>query len=88
MSADDVSDFLTRVLREQDFDFHNPEEVIYWYCYFKQYGYHKAEELKNRYSELEPDENYTEASKVFSGGLCLDSEEKLSVSGVCKSRNR
>lgn len=46
MSADDVSDFLTRVLREQDFDFHNPEEVIYWYCYFKQYGYHKAEELK------------------------------------------
>ena len=74
MSADDVSDFLTRVLREQDFDFHNPEEVIYWYCYFKQYGYHKAEELKNRYSELEPDENYTEASKVFSGGLCLDSE--------------
>lgn len=77
MSADDVSDFLTRVLREQDFDFHNPEEVIYWYCYFKQYGYHKAEELKNRYSELEPDENYTEASKVFSGGLCLDSEEKL-----------
>ena len=61
MSADDVSDFLTRVLREQDFDFHNPEEVIYWYCYFKQYGYHKAEELKNRYSELEPDENYTEA---------------------------
>lgn len=46
MSADDVSDFLTRVLREQDFDFHNPEEVIYWYCYFRQYGYHKAEELK------------------------------------------
>nr|WP_243097222.1 hypothetical protein [Ruminococcus sp. AF46-10NS] len=33
MSTEDVSDFLTRVLREQDFDFHNPEEVIYWYCY-------------------------------------------------------
>ena len=32
MSTEDVSDFLTRVLREQDFDFHNPEEVIYWYC--------------------------------------------------------
>jgi len=27
MSTEDVSDFLTRVLREQDFDFHNPEEV-------------------------------------------------------------
>lgn len=77
MSADDVSDFLTRVLREQDFDFHNPEEVIYWYCYFQQQGYHKAEELKKRYAELKPDEDYTEASRVFSGGLCLDTEEKL-----------
>ena len=54
MSTEDVSDFLTRVLREQDFDFHNPEEVIYWYCYSTQQGYHKAEELKKnmRYSLL------------------------------------
>ena len=28
MTADDVSDFLTRVLKEQDFDFHNPMEEI------------------------------------------------------------
>lgn len=77
MSADDVSDFLTRVLREQDFDFHNPEEVIYWYCFFKQYGYYKAEELKQKYAELAPDESYTEAARVYSGGLCLDTEEKL-----------
>ena len=48
MSVEDVSDFLTRVLREQDFDFHNPDEVIYWYCYYKQFGYHKAEELKKK----------------------------------------
>ena len=41
MSAEDVSDFLTRVLREQDFDFHNPEEVIYWYCYCNNLGYYK-----------------------------------------------
>ena len=33
MTADDVSTFLTRVLREQDMDLHNPEEAIYWYCY-------------------------------------------------------
>lgn len=77
MSADDVSDFLTRVLREQDFDFHNPDEVIYWYCYFKHLSYHKAEEFKRIYSELKPDENYTEAVRVYSGGLCLDTEEKL-----------
>ena len=77
MTADDVSDFLTRVLREQDYDFHNPEEVIYWYCYMKQLGYHKAEEYKKRYGELEPDGSYTEAAKVYTGALCLDTEDKL-----------
>ncbi len=77
MSAEDVSDFLTRVLREQDFDFHNPEEVIYWYCYSKQLGYSKAEELKKAYASLEPDSSYPDASKVLSGKLVLDTEEKL-----------
>ena len=77
MSSEDVSDFLTRVLREQDFDFHNPGEVIYWYCYTMQVGYHKAEELKKAYEKLEPDPDYTEASKVYSGALILDNEEKL-----------
>ena len=77
MSSEDVSDFLTRVLREQDFDFHNPDEVIYWYCYTMQVGYHKAEELKKAYEKLEPDPDYTEASKVYSGALILDNEEKL-----------
>mgnify|MGYP000576790900 FL=1 len=77
MSAEDVSDFLTRVLREQDFDFHNPDEVIYWYCYSQQLGYHRAEELKKRYEELEPDESYTEAPQVYSGKICLDTEDKL-----------
>ena len=77
MSAEDVSDFLTRVLKEQDFDFHNPDEVIYWYCYSQQLGYHMAEELKKRYEELEPDESYTEAPQVYSGKICLDTEDKL-----------
>ena len=77
MSAEDVSDFLTRVLKEQDFDFHNPDEVIYWYCYSQQLGYHRAEELKKRYEELEPDESYTEAPQVYSGKICLDTEDKL-----------
>ena len=77
MSVEDVSDFLTRVLREQDFDFHNPDEVIYWYCYYKQFGYHKAEELKRKYEKLQPDANYTDAPQVYSGKICLDTEEKL-----------
>ena len=76
MTAEDVSDFLTRVLKEQDFDFHNPEEVIYWYCYSTQQGYHKAEELKKKYEALVPVE--VENTQVLCGSnLCLDTEEKL-----------
>lgn len=77
MSSEDVSDFLTRVLREQDFDFHNPEEVIYWYCYCRQNGYYKAEEYKKRYEEMRPAQEPRPASMIYGGGLCLDSEEKL-----------
>ena len=77
MSAEDVSDFLTRVLREQDFDFHNPDEVIYWYCYDNHEGYHKVEELKQKYLELTPDQDYQEAVQVYAGKQNLDTEEKL-----------
>lgn len=77
MSTEDVSDFLTRVLREQDFDFRNPDEVIYWYCYLHHYGYHKAEEYKEKYRTLMPVQNYREASMIYRGGLCLDTEEQL-----------
>ncbi len=54
MTVDDVSDFLTRVLKEQDFDLHNPDEVIYRFCCANQLGYYKAEELKEKYQHLEP----------------------------------
>lgn len=53
MSAEDVSGFLTRVLREQDFDFHNPDELIYWYCYANRLPYKKAEDYKNLYASME-----------------------------------
>ena len=77
MSAEDVSDFLTRVLREQDFDFHNPEEVIYRYCYCHHLLYAKAEEYKEKYKTLEPAKDKGNASTIYSGGLCLDDEQKL-----------
>lgn len=76
MSAEDVSDFLTRVLREQDIDFQNPEEVIYWYCYEKHLGYYKAEEYKKKYEELTPAQR-KKGTVVYGTGLCLDDEEKL-----------
>lgn len=76
MSVEDVSDFLTKVLREQDFDFHNPEEVIYWYCYCNHLGFAKEEELKERYEMLSPVPRKS-GEVIYGGGLCLDSEEKL-----------
>lgn len=65
MSVEDVSDFLTRVLREQDFDFHNPEEVIYWYCYFNHLGYAEAEALKEQYQKIVPLQK--KEGEVFTG---------------------
>jgi hypothetical protein len=77
MSVDDVSGFLTKVLREQDFDFHNPDEVIYWYCYSHQYGYQKADFYKQQYAVLEPDSQYKDAFRIYSGEATLDTEEQL-----------
>ena len=77
MSAEDVSDFLTRVLKEQDFDFHNPEEVIYWYCYSKQLPYSKAEEYKENYKSMEPAADKGKVAEVISGDFTIDTEEKL-----------
>ena len=54
MTVEDVSDFLTRVLKEQDFDFHNPEEVIYWYCYTRNLSFQDTDRLKKEYQELVP----------------------------------
>ena len=76
MSAGDVSDFLTRVLREQDFDFSNPEEVIYWYCYTHHYLYAKAQEYKEKYKELVPAAIQNDTA-ACGGGLMIDTEEKL-----------
>ena len=76
MSAGDVSDFLTRVLREQDFDFHNPEEVIYWYCYTHHYLYARVEEYKEKYRGLTPALK-EEPGDAASEGLVLDTEEEL-----------
>ena len=74
MTVEDVSDFLTRVLREQDFDLLNADEVIYRYCYARQLGYYRAEELKKRYQELTPSAEKKELHADFSG---METEEEL-----------
>lgn len=77
MSVEDVSDFLMRVLREQDFDFRNPDEVIFWYCYYKQLGYYKTQELKEAFEKLEPIEAYANVMKIYHGSMVLETEEML-----------
>ena len=76
MTVEDVSEFLTRVLREQDFDFQNPEEVIYWYCYSNHYGYYKTEEYKKMYQEMQPMKK-TDHEVIYGTNVNLDSEQKL-----------
>lgn len=49
MSVDDVSGFLTKALRERDFDFKNPLEILYWYCYSNGYKYPKMHALKAQF---------------------------------------
>ena len=62
---------------DQDFDFHNPEEVIYWYCYSRQLPYSKAEEYKDRYKTIEPAAHNDIVAEAMSGKFIIDTEKKL-----------
>ena len=53
MRPDDVSEFLTKVLKEEDFRFSDPEETVYYYCYANDLRYAAARELLQRYADLE-----------------------------------
>lgn len=60
MSVEEVSDFLTKGLLEQDFNFKDPNEVICWYCLKNHWNFRKAAELMDAYRELEVPEEPTE----------------------------
>lgn len=77
MSAADVSDFLMLVLREQDFDFTDPEEVIYWFCLHHRLGYYKTEEYKKHYQSLKAQPCYADAEKIAQGMALLETEEEF-----------
>lgn len=55
MSEKDISHFLTLVLKEADFDFYNPEEVIYWHCRHTGKKYPEAVKLLEAYKSQEKD---------------------------------
>ena len=54
MDSMDVSEFLSKAIREEDFRFDRAEEVIYWYCYRNRYGYLKAQQLLQQYETIFP----------------------------------
>ncbi len=54
MEAQDVSDFLTKVIKEEDFDFTDAAEVIHWFCYTNHLSYAKAQELLKQEELLIP----------------------------------
>ena len=54
MKPEDVSEFLMKVLQEEDFDFTNPKETIYWFCYTNSLPYAEAVDLLQQYEKLQP----------------------------------
>ena len=66
MTCEQVSYFLTVVLNEDDFDFQNPEEVIFWYCFKHQLSYADCKEFLEKYENTEPSGDRIEAS-MFEG---------------------
>ena len=53
MPVEDVSEFLTKILKEEDFRFDDAQEVIYWFCYRNGFGYPKAVALQEAYETLD-----------------------------------
>ena len=64
MSVEDVNEFLTKGLREQEINAKNPFEVICWYCYKNGYGYPTFERLWQAYNETPP--NSSDAKPLYS----------------------
>ncbi len=54
MTVKEVSEFLTKALREQDFNFSNPQEVIFWFCLKNHYSISRARQYLDQYETLDP----------------------------------
>jgi len=54
MGADDVSSFLVKAQKERDFNFKDPAEIIYWYCFKNGRKFSEMTKLKEAYESLPP----------------------------------
>lgn len=64
MSESDVSGFLTNGIHEQDFDFSDPRECIFYYCFRNHLPYSEALKFMEYYKNL-PDEKRADAEASF-----------------------
>ena len=55
MPPDDVNTFLTKVAKEEGFNFMDPSESIYWYCFQNELPYSQARRMLKWYQEAEPE---------------------------------
>jgi hypothetical protein len=81
MSVDDVSSFLVKAQKERDFNFKDPLEIIYWYCFKNGYKFAKMSNLKEAFELLPHSKNssiYNEQTLFVRGRFQLaDSDEQL-----------
>lgn len=61
MSDSEVEEFLTKVNKEESFDFSNPEETVFWFCFHNHYRYSKAKELLDYYEALDTESETNES---------------------------
>lgn len=52
MRETDVSEFLQKGIREEDFDFTSPEETVYWFCYHFDLRYAQAVSLLSECAQI------------------------------------
>ena len=72
MPEEDVSDFLTKVIQEDDFRMDDPEEVIFRYCFRHGLPFAKARELQRAVSSAG-----RKSAGSMPGGDCLKDEASL-----------
>lgn len=71
MNENTTSDFLTKVIRQSDFNFKDAREAIYFYCLKNQLGYEGVKRYLKIYSELTP------ATETFAEKYYTSDIEKL-----------
>ena len=83
MSDEDVSMFLTKAIKEQDFRFSDPMETVFWYCYHHGLPYSEAVRLLQEVGEestaADQDEGsaYRSESRIgLKGSVSVDTEEE------------